>query len=275
MPYHLATTPCLFGASNVPSSAASVEAQDGVTGWAFWAILWPMLILAHRGFRVPGISENTVPAFQSAIENGADGVEFDLRLSKDDELVVVHDANLHRIAGDAHKIVELTADELSEITLRHGGTIPTLNDVTAQVHEPALLDMEVKTLDVTEDLIAKLKTSTGLRDRTIVSSFHAPILARVKTEVPDVRTLLLVARWPLPLRGSRFLRKIERLAPWGIAFRLPLLTHRRIRKLRDLGYKIGAWDNRGTRAEARRAVRMGLDFAILSRMPSGFSWKEK
>jgi len=135
--------------------------------------------------------------------------------------------------------------------------------------------MEVKTLDVTEHLIAKLKTSASLRERTIVSSFHAAILARVQKEVPDVRTLFLVGRWPLPLRGSAFFRKAEKLAPWGIACRMPLLTTRRIRKLRALGCKVGAWDTRGTRAEARRAVRFGLDLAILHRMPAGFSWKEK
>jgi glycerophosphoryl diester phosphodiesterase len=232
-----------------------------------------MIVLAHRGFRSLEHTENTLPAFQSALAQDADGVEFDLRLSKDGELMVVHDANLHRIAGNANKIVELTADELRAIPLRHGGSIPTLNEVTASVHEPALLDMEVKTLDVTEHLIAKLKTSASLRERTIVSSFHASILARVKSELPDVRVLYLVGRWPLPLRGSVLFRKLQTLAPWGVAFRLPLLTHRRIRKLRDLGCKVGAWDSRGSRAEARRAVRLGLDVAILSRMPAGFSWK--
>lgn len=234
-----------------------------------------MLIFAHRGFRSSGKTENTLPAFQSAVEQDADGIEFDLRLSRDGELVAVHDANLHRVAGDAHRIIELTADELTAIPLRHGGTIPTLNDITGHIHAPALLDMEVKTLEVTEHLIGKLKTSTSLRERTIVSSFHASILERVKAHAPDVRTLLLIKRWPLPLRAQRFFRRLERLAPWGVALPLPLLTRSRIRALRDCGCKAGAWDHRGTRSEARRAVRFELDFAILYRMPSGFSWKEK
>lgn len=229
------------------------------------AMLWAMLILAHRGFRTKEYSENTPEAFQEAIRQGADGIELDMRVSRDGEIVIVHDKNLHRIAGDAHTVGELTAKELSQIQLRNGGTIPTLNDVTATIPAPAILDLEVKHKDVTAPLIAKLKTSAALRDRCVISSYHAGVLQRIKSECPDTRTLLLIARWPLPLRTQALWKKITKLSPWAVAFPEVLLRKGRIQKLRSLGVRVGAWDwhDRATLRSAKRAVALELDFAIV------------
>jgi len=222
-----------------------------------------MMVLGHRG--VPGrtCSENTIEAFHEAIRQGADGIEFDLRASRDGEMVVVHDANLHRVAGNAHRIVELSAVELAQIPLRAGGTIPALHDVTSQIHAPMILDMEVKHRDVVEPLILKLGTSAALRERTIVSSFHASVLLRVRRAYPDVRTLLLISRWPLPLQGKRFFIRLQRLKPWGVALPVQVFRPRRVDFLRQHGWKVGAWDVRGTVREARRIQALGLDVGIV------------
>lgn len=222
-----------------------------------------MLIFAHRGVHNRGVSENTLEAFEEGIRQGADGIEFDLRVSKDGELVVVHDVNLHRVAGDAHRVNELTLKELQSLTLRQGGTIPSLQDVTSRIHAPAMLDMELKHLTAVEPLLRKLKTSAVLRERTIVSSFQSAILEQFHREVPDVRRLFLIRHWPFPFRGAAFRRKIERLEPWAIAARLFLLTRRRVRYLRSLGVLVGAWDVRRTAREARAARRIGVDIAIV------------
>lgn len=223
-----------------------------------------MLVLAHRGVHYRGLSENTLEAFEEGIRQGADGIEFDLRVAKDGELVVVHDANLHRVAGDAHRVGELTAGELAEIPLRQGGKIPTLHDVTSHIHAPALLDIEVKHADALEPLIVKLKTSSALRERTIVSSFNLRVIAGIRREVPDVRALLLLKRWPLPLRGRTLWRKVGAIAPWGIGLPLALLTGKRIRFLREhVHAHVAGWDSRGAAREARAARMLGVDAAIV------------
>ena len=205
-------------------------------------------------------------AFQEAIRQGADGIEFDVRVSKDAELVIVHDPNLHRVAGDAHLVTELTADELGRISLRFGGNIPTLHDVTSSVSAPKILDMEIKHRAAIEPLISKLRTSAGLRERTIVSSFHASAILRTRRELPEIRTLFLIKNWPLPLRGSRFWTRLERLKPWGVALPLSILTKRRVAFLRSHGVQVGAWDTRGTIREARKARALQIDLAIVQRV---------
>ena len=222
-----------------------------------------MIVLGHRGVFGRQYSENTLEAFDEAVRQGADGVEFDLRVSKDGELIVVHDPNLRRVAGDVHKITELTCAELALITLRNGGKISTLQEVTSRIYAPMILDMEIKHRDVVEPLIAKLKTSATLRERTIVSSFHAAALLRVRRELPDVRTLFLVRRWPLPLAGRKFWTRVDRLKPWGIAFQIILLRSKRVDFLRKRGLQVGTWDGRGTLREARKARSLQLDVVIV------------
>ena len=74
------------------------------------------LWFGHRG-SPNKITENTIPSFKKAIDQGVDGLEFDVRLSKDKHLVIFHDKNLLRMAGDKRKIKELTTEEMRQIKL--------------------------------------------------------------------------------------------------------------------------------------------------------------
>lgn len=224
---------------------------------------WAMLILGHRGCPTRTCTENTVDSFKCALESGADGIEFDLRLSKDGEIMVFHDPNLNRVAGSAHRVEELTAAVLAGYELRYGGRIPTLNEVTSSVHAPAILDMEVKHRDVWEVLAKKLRTSAALRERTIISSFNQRVIRAAREEFPEIRTILLVKRWPLPLRGRKLWSSLDKLKPWAVGF--PIMVHnvRRVRYLRRLGFKVAGWDLRNSRSERLKAERIGLDVAIV------------
>lgn len=222
-----------------------------------------MLVFAHRGFCDRRVSENTVLAFERAREVGADGVEFDLRVSRDGEAVVVHDENLHRIAGDARRVRDLTAVELQAVVLRAQGSIPTLNDVTSAIPAPMQLDIEIKDRDAIDPLIRKLKTSAGLRERVIVSSFVVEDIQRIREELPDVRTLLLLTNWPLLFRGKAFWKSIQAVGAWAVGCRISFLNHRRVRALRLRGWKAAAWDDRPTKRDAKKIARLGVDVAIV------------
>ena len=72
------------------------------------------LIIAHRGASAFA-PENTLAAFRRAIDDHADGIEFDVRLSKDHIPVVFHDADLRRLANIKNRVADFTAAELGEI----------------------------------------------------------------------------------------------------------------------------------------------------------------
>lgn len=106
---------------------------------------------AHRGLHGDGVPENSLSAFELACQAGY-GIELDIQLSKDGEVVVFHDGTLNRMTGVEGKVCDFTADELSG--LRLAGTderIPTLKEVLALVdgRVPMLVELKGGTLDTT------------------------------------------------------------------------------------------------------------------------------
>lgn len=84
---------------------------------------------AHRGLHREGIPENSLAAFQAAMDHGY-GVELDVHLTKDGQLVVIHDSTLDRVAGVAGTVEEQTLEQLKQLRLEHTQEqIPTLSQV--------------------------------------------------------------------------------------------------------------------------------------------------
>lgn len=101
--------------------------------------------VAHRGLWNKDISENSLNAFQRAIENNF-AIEFDVHLTKDNELVVIHDEDLKRLTGKDGVVEHLTLKELKDnYSLLDGQKIPSLVEVLDLVHEqvPCLVELKV------------------------------------------------------------------------------------------------------------------------------------
>lgn len=85
-------------------------------------------VYAHRGLWGTGCVENTLPAFQAAIDAGL-GIEFDVRLTADDEIVVFHDSDLSRLSDRTDKINQLSCEQLQDVPLILGARIPTFREL--------------------------------------------------------------------------------------------------------------------------------------------------
>jgi hypothetical protein len=86
------------------------------------------LVIAHRGDTKAGL-ENTLPAIESAIRLGVDGVEVDLQLTRDGQVVLFHDDDLRRLAGQEGMIGDLTLVECRSLRLANGSGVPTLEEL--------------------------------------------------------------------------------------------------------------------------------------------------
>lgn len=224
-----------------------------------------MLIIGHRGMPTRHVAENTLLSFKQAVSAGADGIEFDIRLSKDDQLVVGHDKDLSRIAGTAHTIRSLTLKELKALTLRGAGNILALNEITEAIKAPMILDMEIKDLKAMPLLIAKLKTSKQLRERTILSSFELRAIFQAKRDLPDVRRLVLLHTWSALFGAKNIWKRVLSLRPWAVGARLGTLTQRRMRWLRAHDILVASYDKANSNLATRRMVKKGVDIAITYR----------
>ena len=107
-------------------------------------------VVAHRG--ASGVlPENTIPAFEHAINLGADMLEFDVRLTADGEMVVIHDATVDRTTDGTGAISELTFAQIRELDAGDGANIPTLDELL-ECAKPSGIQMNVQIYDAGFDL---------------------------------------------------------------------------------------------------------------------------
>jgi glycerophosphoryl diester phosphodiesterase len=148
-------------------------------------------VIGHRG--VMGVEpENTLRSFARAERAGMDAIELDLHLSKDGELVVMHDAEVDRTTDGTGAIADRTLAELRELDAGEGERVPVFEEVLDAVGSP--LQAEIKDVAAARAL-ARVMRGRGLVERVEVSSFHDEAVGEIASLVPGVRTVLIAGRW--------------------------------------------------------------------------------
>jgi glycerophosphoryl diester phosphodiesterase len=231
------------------------------------------LILAHRGAcRVA--PENTLPAFQAAIDLGADGVELDVQYSSDGKLVIFHNPTLEATTDGEGRITSHTFDELrsldagSKFDSRFAGTrIPTLDEVLDLLKGKLLVNVEIKSLDPgTVGLgadIVRVVRAHGMADQVMLSSFNPFALRRARQVGPEIEGGLLTApdlpgwmRWNITRRISR----ANAIHPEHT-----MVDAAYVAWARRLGLPVRVWTV-NDEADMRRMIALGVD-AIITDVP--------
>lgn len=166
------------------------------------------LIIAHRGYKSQ-YPENTMLAFEKALEAGADGIELDLQLTKDEEILIFHDDTYEAFFGDKRKISEVNLEEAKKFTYK-GEKLPTLGEVITTLQGKFLLDLELKEQYSSEKnyrLVEKTLQTIGKLnyEKTCFSSFSEEILSFVKEKDPKAKLGLLFE----PNESEKFQKAIK------------------------------------------------------------------
>lgn len=209
------------------------------------------LILAHRGLTHEA-PENTYEAVARTVAQGLEGLEIDVRPTSDGELVCIHDDNAARLAGIDKQIIQMSSNELRQLTFerpRPDGEgvlrgrplfLPELLDLT---RGRLLLNIEMKGANWKPQLLQE-KFVDPLRERdmtsqVIVSSFHYQPLMRLRRMAPEIRTGFLIhparPRIGQPGWSARWLRLYSIHPPKG------MVNPIRIAQWRRYGYSIFVW----------------------------------
>ncbi|UCD01455.1 MAG: hypothetical protein JSV23_00030 [Promethearchaeota archaeon] len=144
-----------------------------------------LLIFAHRG--ASNIApENTLKAFKKAIELKADFIEFDVRQSKDGEIVIIHDANTFRTTGYSGVVEKMTLKQLKQLDCGQGEKIPTLNELIDHTKGKIGLNCEIKSKGVAKKVVDIFRDA-NLIDSTIISSFKHNELLKIQKLEPGLR----------------------------------------------------------------------------------------
>jgi len=133
------------------------------------------LIIGHRGASAVAL-ENTIAAFEAAIAAGADGIEFDVRLSRDGVPVIIHDDTLSRTHGVRRRVVDLTAEELRSVG------VPSLRELFELMSgNSLLLCLEIKSREPElPELCCRMVREFGFEERVIVECFDLDVLRPIQ-----------------------------------------------------------------------------------------------
>ena len=160
------------------------------------------LVIAHRGDSA-NRPENTLASFASALEIGADFVEFDVQLTRDGHVVVIHDPTLDRTTDGTGRIRELTLAEVRQVSAGYpqlfgdryrGERVPILSEVLGLLRDRAVAMIEIKPDSVTADVEGGIEAHTiaeirkaGMEGQAALLSFARPALLRCRQLAPEIK----------------------------------------------------------------------------------------
>src|SRR5437588_5474729 len=228
------------------------------------------LIIAHRGGAMES-TENTIAAFQRAFRIGADGIETDIRLTRDGVVVVYHDDYFGRVEGlpqaQRTRLVsdmtyaELTAQTLIPVGEDTGGRrVPTLNDLLAQVHGPRL-NIELKRCARFDDLVKKtvaiLKGYAEL-DRIVLEAPDLDTAKKLRKALGQRLKLHINREYDhtVPLRDS--LKELLKFKPHSLSISYKLLARDMVENAHRAGVEVWVWTVNDS-AVAERMREFGVD----------------
>jgi glycerophosphoryl diester phosphodiesterase len=164
--------------------------------------LTPAQVIAHRGG--PAYApENTIAAFENAIAQGVDWLEFDVQMTKDGELVVIHDETVDRTTNGAGAVAGLTLEQIRQLDAGQGQQVPTFREVVELAKASGVKILpETKSAHLypgVEGKMLQVLDETGYRDPTAVQSFESDSLETLQSLDPEVRRCALSGLWKLSL----------------------------------------------------------------------------
>jgi glycerophosphoryl diester phosphodiesterase len=208
-----------------------------------------MLIVAHRG--ASGTApENTLTAFQQALDLGVGALEMDVHLSKDGGVVVIHDDTVERTTNGTGNVRDLTLSQLKELDAGSwfapaftGERIPTLQEALDLAQGNVIIEIELKTTTPwptpLERKVAELVAQNGLEEKVIIQSFNPLALFYFRLINSNIATALLYHEGlPLPLR-QRWLAPLAR--PQIMHPSASMATEEHVRKLQRRGHPVVVW----------------------------------
>ncbi|MBP4139551.1 glycerophosphodiester phosphodiesterase [Flavobacterium geliluteum] len=221
------------------------------------------LKIAHRGAK--GYEpENTLKAFQKALDLNADGVELDVHLSADGHLMVFHDETIDRMTNGKGLVNALSLSELKSFLIDGQYEIPTLNEVLDLVNKKGMINIELKNFETSEKVVALIEDYIVEKnwnyEHFIVSSFDWNALQKVHDLNSKIQIGVLTED-DLDLA----LAFAENIQAKAIHPDYLLLNSENVKKMQDKGFLVLPWTV-NTEEEIRKIKSYNVD-GIISDFP--------
>lgn len=219
-------------------------------------------ITAHRGSSKM-TPENTMAAVKAAVEELADYVELDVQMTRDNVVVLGHDATLKRVAGVNRSIASMTWEELQELEVGSwfspeyaGEKIPRLDQVLEFCKGKINLNIEVKNIGPDSRIVGKVVEQIrdkGMEKQCVVSSTSLAYLEQVKTIAPEIRTGYILSA---AFGDLYFAETVD-----FISIRASFVSRRVVERAHERGMGVHAWTV-NSKSEMERLRMLGVDNLI-------------
>lgn len=205
------------------------------------------LIWGHRG--ASGYApENTLPSFQLASEMKADGIELDIQLTKDRQIVVIHDEWIDRTSNGKGFVKDYTLDELRQFNFNRTiegyerCDIPLMSEVFELIRPTDLtINIELKTgifdYEGIEEMILAMSEKYGMEDRVIYSSFNHYSIKKIQKLNPQAPVAFLFQDGPVDFPEYAAMHGVNAVHPWFVNLRFEDF----VRDCRKYGLPINTW----------------------------------
>jgi len=233
------------------------------------------LLIGHRGYPAK-FPENTLAAFEGAMQAGCDMIELDVTLSRDRKVVVIHDDTLDRTTNGKGPVLERTLEEIKRLDAGSwfaprfsAERIPELSEVMELTAGRCMLNIEIKQsafeagypIDAIEHQVVTLVRASGAMDRVIISSFDKRILERIAAmDAPPA--IAYISDHGVDERVLDMLLAMKAFS-WHPSFKV--LTRDQVDMLHTAGLKVFPWTI-NTRAEAEKVLALGVDGLICNEL---------
>jgi len=207
-------------------------------------------VIGHRGASSEA-PENTLAANRLAFQQNADGIEIDVRLTKDHKLVCMHDKSTRRTADQELVIKESTLKKLKSLDVGlwkgmkwKGETIPTLEEVLEEIPENKSIFIEIKTgTESIDPLIEDIQKSKLDNNCITVISFHQEVVKEVKQSMDSLNVNLLIAfSGPEEVSNEEVLQKLTEFKLDGVgAENHSRLSHAFVAPILEANKKVHVW----------------------------------
>ncbi len=238
-------------------------------------------IIAHRGFKKK-YPENTLVAFQAAMDTGVPMIELDVMLSRDRKLVVIHDETLERTTNGHGSVHDHTLAELKQLdagSWLHSDfareRLPELGEVLELVDGRVIINIEIKSnayephhpTDAIEKQVVNLVKQKKALDTVLISSFMAEILSQV-SDMADRPELALISSDPTDDQTIKFCHDINAFS-WHPNHRI--VTEDQVKKMHAAGLKVFPYTV-DTFEDYSKVMGMNVDGVITSDPVSVKKW---
>lgn len=214
------------------------------------------LVMAHRGSSAEA-PENTLMAFDLAAKQKADAIELDVQLTKDKQIIVMHDPTVNRTTSGKGRVSRMTVNQIKKLSAGKSQKVPTLDEVLNAVADRLLVNIELKNyttpFDGLEKYVADLIKRKNLSRRVMVCSFNPFTLRRFKVALPNVPACVLYLRPVNFFTRGRFGSRFEVFGP-----RHSIISKRLINRLHQKNKLVNAWTV-NDKEDLRRMIDCGAD----------------